>query len=316
MKEFKSLTEQLQILKDRGLTIDNEEKAELYLLTNNYYNIINGYGKFFCTEPNIFEPGATFEKIAQLYFYDKELKHIIFSSIIDAEKHLKSSTAHRFAERFQNQPYAYLNTTNYNSNKILEISYIISRLSKIINKNKRFRNNNTIKHYVYTHNDVPIWVLVDYLEFGDLLTFLSNLDTSLQNDVAIDLVSFVLDNFQLTSPFTPEIMIGLLKNIRELRNVCAHNNRLIGFECKADSPYFTDLHNPYNIAANDTRRNVYSTLLTLQCFLSKTEYAKLHNSIRKRTNQLVNKLGQNKVNDILGYLGFPQDWNLLPKLEQ
>ncbi|HFX4005585.1 TPA: Abi family protein, partial [Streptococcus pyogenes] len=49
MKEFKSITEQIQILRDRGLTIENQEKAELYLLTNNYYNIINGYGKFFCS---------------------------------------------------------------------------------------------------------------------------------------------------------------------------------------------------------------------------------------------------------------------------
>ncbi|HGD2944407.1 TPA: Abi family protein, partial [Streptococcus agalactiae] len=44
MKEFKSLTDQLNLLKDRGLKIGDEEKAELYLLTNNYYNIINGYG--------------------------------------------------------------------------------------------------------------------------------------------------------------------------------------------------------------------------------------------------------------------------------
>ncbi|MFR4925115.1 MAG: hypothetical protein ACLUBG_01605 [Streptococcus agalactiae] len=47
MKEFKSLTDQLNLLKDRGLKIGDEEKAELYLLTNNYYNIINGYGNSF-----------------------------------------------------------------------------------------------------------------------------------------------------------------------------------------------------------------------------------------------------------------------------
>ncbi|HEN5854038.1 TPA: Abi family protein, partial [Streptococcus agalactiae] len=118
MKEFKSLTDQLNLLKDRGLKIGDEEKAELYLLTNNYYNIINGYGKFFCSEKNKYDDDATFEKIAQLYFFDKEIKQILFSSILDVEKHLKSSIAHRFAERFQNQTYAYLNTNNYSSDKI------------------------------------------------------------------------------------------------------------------------------------------------------------------------------------------------------
>lgn len=73
LKEFKSLTDQLNLLKDRGLKIGDEEKAELYLLTNNYYNIINGYGKFFYSEKNKYDDDATFEKIAQLYFLIKKL---------------------------------------------------------------------------------------------------------------------------------------------------------------------------------------------------------------------------------------------------
>ncbi|HHJ6936490.1 TPA: Abi family protein, partial [Streptococcus pyogenes] len=256
-----------------------------------------------------------FEKIAQLYFFDKEIKHILFSAIIDAEKHLKSSVAHRFAEKFQDQPFAYLNTSNYSSSKILEISYIISKLSKIININKNFRNN-SINHYVNSYHDVPIWVIVDYMEFGDLLAFLQNLDTGLQNKVATDMVSFVSDNINTSQLFTPETMIGLLKNIREVRNICAHNNRLIGFECRANSPFYNALHTKYSIRPDDSRKNVYSIFLSLQCFLSKIEYAKLHNSIRKRVNQLTNKIGQEKVNEILLYLGFPELWNQLSKLSQ
>lgn len=315
LKEFKSLTDQLNLLKDRGLKIGDEEKAELYLLTNNYYNIINGYGKFFCSEKNKYDDDATFEKIAQLYFFDKEIKQILFSSILDVEKHLKSSIAHRFAERFQNQTYAYLNTNNYSSDKILEISNIVSKFSKIINTNKKFKNN-SINHYVNNYSDVPIWVIIDYIEFGDLLTFIKNLDKSLQNDVAIDLVSFVLDNLKITQQFTPETMLGLLNNIRETRNVCAHNNRLIGFECRASSTYYSDLHSLFNITPDDSRKNVFTTFISLQCFLSNSEYAKLHNSIRKRVNQLKNKVGQDKVNEILEQLGFPINWNDQPKLRQ
>ncbi|HFI0196825.1 TPA: Abi family protein, partial [Streptococcus pyogenes] len=83
-----------------------------------------------------------------------------------------------------------------------------------------------------------------------------------------------------------------------------------------NSPFYNALHTKYSIRPDDSRKNVYSIFLSLQCFLSKIEYAKLHNSIRKRVNQLTNKIGQEKVNEILLYLGFPELWNQLSKLSQ
>lgn len=47
MKKFSSIEEQIELLKKRGLNIPDEDKAARYLLTNNYYNIINGYSKYF-----------------------------------------------------------------------------------------------------------------------------------------------------------------------------------------------------------------------------------------------------------------------------
>ncbi|WP_413627669.1 hypothetical protein R4B61_00260 [Fructilactobacillus vespulae] len=46
-KNFKTIENQIDILKNRGLSIKNDSEANLYLLTNNYYNIINGYSKYF-----------------------------------------------------------------------------------------------------------------------------------------------------------------------------------------------------------------------------------------------------------------------------
>lgn len=41
-KEFKTVDEQLEILRSRGLKIVNDEKAKEFLLNNNYYSI-SGY---------------------------------------------------------------------------------------------------------------------------------------------------------------------------------------------------------------------------------------------------------------------------------
>ena len=49
VKEFKTINEQIEILKMRGLVFDNEEFAKEKLLETNYYNTINGYKKLFIT---------------------------------------------------------------------------------------------------------------------------------------------------------------------------------------------------------------------------------------------------------------------------
>ncbi len=43
MKPFKTINEQYELLISRGLNFTNEAKSKLFLLNNNYYNVINCY---------------------------------------------------------------------------------------------------------------------------------------------------------------------------------------------------------------------------------------------------------------------------------
>lgn len=117
MKDFKTIDEQLALLRSRGLIIPNEEKARLYLLTNNYYNIVNGYSKYFPRDGEIYTAGTTFDEVWHLYIFDKEIKKAFLEAILNAESHLKAVLAYRFAERFR-FPYAYLSPQCYDQNKI------------------------------------------------------------------------------------------------------------------------------------------------------------------------------------------------------
>lgn len=310
LKPFKDLEEQLDVLKDRNLAITNRERTLKYLLSNNYYNIINGYSKFFqITDSDNYIEGVTFDEVASLYTFDKDIKRAILQSILEAEHHIKSITAHRFAETYQNQQYAYLNTKNYDNDKILDVGYIISRLSKIVNYNKDKRGT-SINHYYTNHKDVPIWVLTDYLEFGDTRNIIKNLPTSLQNKIAKDLVSFLkTNNPNFTGVFPPETMISFLKNINQTRNVCAHNNRLLNYNCAANSVYFAPIHDDFNLQDDDSRKSVYSTVVSLQCFISGEEFNRLWNTLRKKVRKLENKLKSVDINIINATLGFPDDWH-------
>ena len=74
MKPFKSIDEQVNILTSRGLIVDDEQRAKDYLLTQNYYNIINGYGCFFPRTNNTFSNNTHLSEITDLYTIEFDLK--------------------------------------------------------------------------------------------------------------------------------------------------------------------------------------------------------------------------------------------------
>lgn len=316
-KEFKTIDQQIAILKGRQLVIDDEERAKKYLLSNNYYNIINGYSRPFLEDRNLYKVGTNFDEISHLYFFDKECKQTLFNAILDAEHHLKSSFAYHFAEAHQDNPEAYLDVTSYNHRCSPDIAYIITKLNRIIKTNKYYPNN-SIYHYCQNYDNLPIWVLVDYLDFGDLYTLIKVSPTKIQNEIARDMADFIRkNNPSFHDNFQPAIMLSFIKNIHEVRNICAHNKRLIYFECRSDSIYFPFIHDQYHINAEDHRKNIYTTFISLQCFISNTEYAKLNNTLRKRMKKILfNHIYTIDPNDILAKLGFPMNWQELPSLSQ
>ena len=308
-KTFKTLDEQLDILKTRGVIISDEQQAKDFLLTNNYYNVINGYSKPFLKQKEEYLEGTNFDEIRYLYFFDEELKRLLFHSILLAEHHVKSVFAYRFAEHFRDQKYAYLDIHSYDPNKILNVGHLISQLSNILKKNNRY-SGNAIHYYIHKYHEVPIWVLVDFVDFGQLCYLLENIQPDLQNKIAFDLTSFIKDNIKnVNERFAPEIMLSIIKNIHEVRNICAHNKRLLYHKCRGDSLYFLPLDEKYNIQRDDQRRDVYTTFLSLQCFLSKIEFAELNNAIRRRIIKvLVKHIKTIDINDVLKLYGFSSEW--------
>ena len=307
MKKFSTIAEQMDLLTSRGLKIHDRDKASLYLLTNNYYNIINGYGRFFPRSGENYTAGTSFNEIAQLYLFDREIKQSLFNAILSAENHIKASFAYRFAEKYPNIPFAYLNTSCYNQDKTLSVVATISRLSYIIEQQKK-KKHSSINHYLNHHGDIPIWVLSNSLNFGELRYMISLVTTDIQNQVAKDMLSFIKAHIPAPSTFLPETMISFIDNIHEVRNVCAHNNRLLDFHCRHDSRYWKDLHDLYNVPANSERNNVYSVFISLQCFLSLVEYGTLHNKLLKLMLHLDKHIKTISTENIYHSLGFPTDW--------
>lgn len=288
-------------------------------MTNNYYSIINGYSRYFWQTTNKYFLGTTFDDISMLYFLDRELKFIFLKAILEAEKHIKSITAYTLAEKYKDNPTDYLSTDFYtydsnSRNQSRDVTFLVNRFQKIISKYNRQLGNNPIKNHQRNHGGIPFWVMVEHLTFGELKLVIKYLP-AIQNTIAKRHYTFISEKMAIQSFFTGNVLLSFIENIFEIRNICAHDSRLLDFKCKNNLVYFPTLHDRYGILPNSPRSDVYNTFLTLQCFLSKTQYAILHNTVLKRLFYLDNYLSKRgypiHTNTILSTLGFPDNWHVI-----
>ena len=79
-KPFRTLEEQIEILKNRGLDIRDENFSKLILHRYSYYDIVNGYKSYFIDknlEEETFLSGVTLEDLFSLYLFDSNLRDFL-----------------------------------------------------------------------------------------------------------------------------------------------------------------------------------------------------------------------------------------------
>lgn len=317
MKPFKTLEQQVEILEQRGLTITDYEKTKQYLLQHSYYNVINVYSKFFQDKENQYISGSTFDEIRAVHIFDTELKSVLFKHLLECEKHFKSTLSHRFSEYHKDIPYAYLKTSSYMDRNLLDLTNTISQMSKVISKALRDRKPNLIKHYQNNHHDVPLWILINHLTFGQAVHIFIHLDDKLKNIIAKDLSRYLEENSGLKTALEAKEIERMLFNLIEVRNCVAHNNKLFSLKCKNNLKYHESIHEKYSFDKAQPRQDLFNVLLSMQCFLEKSQYSLIYNTILKRAKRLDRKLYSIPINVVLGTLGFPNEWTTITeKVEQ
>ena len=139
-KDFKTISEQLEILKKRGLTILDEKKASSFLLNNNYYRV-SGYSLTLRTH-DVFHNGATFQNIIDIYEFDYKLRHILLKYLEPIEVKFKSVYSHIFSQMYG--PVGYLSKDNFTDNDRYDT--IIQKAKDQITK--RIKSEAYLKHYI------------------------------------------------------------------------------------------------------------------------------------------------------------------------
>ena len=98
-KIFKTLDEQIEILRNKGLVITDVDKAKEVLMRENYF-FISGYRHLFMKNDNMFITGTKFEELYAMFLFDRKIRNIMFKFILVVENNLKSIISYELSKKY------------------------------------------------------------------------------------------------------------------------------------------------------------------------------------------------------------------------
>lgn len=321
-KVAKTNLELIEQWENRGLIVDNRDRAERYLNNISYYRLSAYAIPFRKHNSEEFKQDIKFNDILDLYIFDRELRLLVMDAIERIEVAIRSQISNQMSLEKQD-PFWYTNEEYFSSDynfycllaKIekqlsdeklrlkrdedeIQIKYKANEIKKQ-NSLDRIRKENFLRHYITQYDSPklpPSWMMMEMLTWGDLSHLYSGLDTKYQKNIATQ--------FDVKQP----VFGSWLKVLNDVRNICAHHGRLwnkqFGRKIKIPKSNHTLwLKSPIklNNTEIDAEKRLYVILVAVQVLLYKISP---NSTWAKRLKTLL----ENYPNISKEYMGIPLDW--------
>ena len=306
-KTFKTLDEQVEILKGKGLTIEDELLAKHILLRENYF-FFSGYRHLFLKseQDRTFIPGTNFREIYGLFLFDRQLRNIIFKNILIVENNLKSILAYVMSKNHGFHDNDYLNPGIYSRDgrRKRQVNDLLKKMGRQIRINGV--KHTATEHYLNNYDFVPLWIGVKVLSFGIISELYTILLRDDQREIA-DILNIDVDDF-----------LDYLPILANYRNLCAHEDLCYDHRTQKlinDTKYHESLKIPkmngeYIYGKND----LFSLIIILKNLLSESDFNLLVNELSYEIDFLSGKLSTIKIDKVLDVMGFPKDFKEISRL--
>ena len=317
-KPFKTHNQQMKILRGRNLKVTSNNKRDLEQI--GYYALINGYkwpflqrdshGTIIHEEQYI--ANSTFNEIKSLYNLDFDLRSILYRALLKYEILLKSEISYRFSEKYQEE-HSYLAIDNYNRNpeKVKSVVQTISALSATLSKNSTESVDNAVKHYVNKHGHVPLWVLSNFLTFGNLNYFYQNITDEIRINIAKDFTKMHEREYKNTiNSIDPNLIDTMNKIVNFFRNTVAHGNITYSFSVNHSgrTGKIVKKLNLNDIYSPESQAGVFELIICLKLFIQKREYKRLVKDILYLVDDYKNDFNSITFKTILQDMHFPTNY--------
>lgn len=210
-----TIDEQIQKLSSRGMVFQNDdeiEKAKEILLDVGYYRLGFYWYYFQDSKTHRFNENIKLDDIVKLYYFDFDLKMLLLRYIYRIEVHFRTQLIY-FASNHYNE-----NNSWFSDPKVID-NQIFKEFNNIY-FNLKTKNNILIKHhYKYSCDFAPAWKVFEFLTFGQVFKFYSNLKN-------LELKQKVAEVYGFRNV---ELLNNYIISLINIRNICSHNGILFDF---------------------------------------------------------------------------------------
>lgn len=307
-KVFKTIDEQIEILRYRNVIIDDNDRAYNLLAKNNYYYLINGYKDLFIditSKEEKYIIGTKLEEIYALYEFDKEIKIKFLKYLLQIENEINTYIAYEFSKSYGHKNYlVHANFCDLNSKQNLIEKFIKDIQLEI--KYQYKNSNEMIVHYLDNYKYIPLWVLVRILSFGKISKFYSLMKPKEQNQISKK-YNLKIHEFRI-----------ILHNLTLIRNICAHDEKL--YDIKLRNRISSTIYHKKMKVENKNgnyqyaTRDLFSIIIILKLLLEKEKFSVFYNEMINDIEDLKKKLSTIQIDKVMYKMGFPKNYKELLRL--
>ena len=301
IKEFKTIDQQIDILRKKGLIIDDEARTYDILLKENYF-FLNGYRHLFMNSPTdkTFISGSTFSELYSLFLFDRYSRNIFFKNLLIIENRLKSVISYQMSKKYGYKEKDYLNAKNFTNDpeKKRRVHDVIEKMKRQIRINTS-RHNATL-HYLNNYGYIPLWILVKVLSFG----MVCELYSILKDEDKLEIATI----FGLSKEYL-EDFLPILSNYR---NLCAHEDIVFDHKTERVIPD-TEYHKRLNIFKMDDeyiygKNDRFSVIIIFKYMREDDEFRLMLKEFNYEFEELDARIDSIPVEKILDTMGIPKNY--------
>ncbi len=159
-------------------------------------------------------PDTQFDVIWDRYVFDRQLRLLVMDAIERVEISIRTRMTNLIALK-ANDAFVHLGRNGFpQSVDVVEQGRFVETIRRNATRSKEAFVEHFKEKYGDTHGDLPLWMAVEVMTFGNMLTLFKMLDMHSQREIAevYGLPAKVLNSWLLT--------------LNYVRNLCAHHSRL------------------------------------------------------------------------------------------
>lgn len=299
-KKPKSFRDQVVLLKERNLTIENEDRAER-ILTYISYNRLSNYWYPLLKEPKsdeIFKDNAKFNTAFKLYQFDSDFRTLTFQAIEQIEIAIRTQIIYHFSRKYDSGFWF------ENKEAFRNYPFYLKLLNKLNLSTEETKQEFITKYKTkYEQHIPPSWKSFELLTFNYLLSIIKNVAD--HKDLIPISKSLGLNH---------RLLISWIESFVYISNICAHHGRLWNIKLTISPTWIKTPRQPWvdRWENEEKNKNTADKELKIYAVICCIIYSlKSINPYNRYGKNLINLLEKYKEVDLM-HMGFPENWKEQP----